>query len=187
MNWQDIYLRLDPKEPLSPGDDRLAPELYINDFFNEVKDKLQLERDRNYKLLLSGHTGCGKSTFLKLLAADPEIQSHFHVVNYSIGDLLDVNDIDHIDLLLSIAVQALTSLPEDMFEQAKELGKKAETLAKQLQDLMVQEGEIITSHKDEAGAGVETGFGFLDFLKSKLFLRYRFEQQRRSTQSLQVE
>ena len=79
MNWQDIYPRLDPKEPLSPGGDRLAPELYINDFFNEVKDKLQLEGDRNYKLLLSGHTGCVKSTFLKLLAADPEIQSHFHL------------------------------------------------------------------------------------------------------------
>ncbi len=97
--WQDVYHKLDPREPLEINDERLERSLYVNDFFVNVKDTLLLNGGRNFKLLFSGHTGCGKSTFLNLLFDDEDIQSEFHSIKYSIKDILDPNDIDHVDLL----------------------------------------------------------------------------------------
>ncbi len=40
--WQDVYHKLDPREPLEINDERLERSLYVNDFFNNVKDTLLL-------------------------------------------------------------------------------------------------------------------------------------------------
>lgn len=57
------------------------------------------------KILFTGHRGCGKSTELNRLTADPELQNRFLVVKYSVFEVLDPNDVKFIDLLFSIAAQ----------------------------------------------------------------------------------
>jgi len=101
------------------------------------------------------------------------------VVRYSIKDLLDVNDIHHVDLLLSIATQALISVGEERLVSSQRLADKAKALAAQLQGLMAVEQEKTEAHKDGAGAEVTATLGVWGFLSSKLFLRYQYEKQTR--------
>jgi len=178
-DWKDTYRNLDPKQPLAADDSRLERSLYTNDFLDNVRTLLELNAGTNHKLLLSGHTGCGKSTFLNLLADDQTIQDTFHVVRYSIKDLLDVNDIDHVDLLLSIAAQALVSVSEDALRSTTRLQAKAEDLALQLKGLIEVEQETDTARTNAAGAEVGAGLAAFRFLSSRLFLRYQYEKETR--------
>jgi len=54
-----------------------------------------------HKILIAGHRGCGKSTELNRLVADPEIRKRHAVVKFSVRDQLDLNDIEYIDLLVT--------------------------------------------------------------------------------------
>jgi len=38
ITWQEIYHSLDPKKPLEADDTMLEKGLYINDFYDNVKD-----------------------------------------------------------------------------------------------------------------------------------------------------
>lgn len=178
-NWQDTYHNLDPSTPLSAKNGMLEKGLYINDFFNSVKNVVILNKDKKYKLLLSGHTGCGKSTFLNLLEDDDEMNERFHIVKYSIKDILDTNDIDHIDLLLSIVAKTLTSLPENAVNDNKGLFAKAEKLAAELQGTIRVELEDEEKCGVKAGGEMKVGQGFFDFLKVNLFMRLQYEQESR--------
>jgi len=53
-NWKEAYHNLDPMEPLRPDDARLYPELFGN-FVDDIAEKIVLNKDKNIKLLLSGH------------------------------------------------------------------------------------------------------------------------------------
>ena len=180
-DWKTVYHSLDPKEPLQANDHRLARALYTNDLFQDVKDELELNGDTDYKLLLSGHTGCGKSTFLNVLAADPEVSGRFHLVKYSVKDLLDVNDVDHVDLLLSIAAQAITSMDEERLKAVQPLLEKGQKLAGQIQGFIKVELEKQDTAAGGLGGETKAALGFFDFLKSSLFARFRFEEEIRKT------
>ncbi|MCP4132474.1 MAG: hypothetical protein GY754_15990 [bacterium] len=180
MEWQDVYKQLDPKKPLSSHDERLEKKLYLNDFFNTVKDITVLNCENNAKLLLSGHTGCGKSTFLNLLADDDKIKKEFFPVKYSISELLNPEDIDHIDIMLSIVVQTLVSLPEEKIKKVDALVKKVEELALRLQSLVEEVEETSLERDSEIGGEGAFGLSF-GFLKSKLFSTYKLNDQSRKT------
>ena len=178
-SWQDVYHYLDPKEPLDASDKRLEKKLYINDFFNSIKEVLMLNKDRNHKLLLSGHTGCGKSTFLNLLSVEEEIKNCFHIVIYSIKDILDPNDIDHIDLLLTITIKTLASLPDKKIATCKDLEKKVIALANELKGV-VEHLELENKDKKEIkGIDTSIGISLLEFFKVKFFQKYQFEKETR--------
>jgi phenylpyruvate tautomerase PptA (4-oxalocrotonate tautomerase family) len=57
------------------------------------------------KYFFSGHRGCGKSTELNRLAADPDIMKKFFIVKYSVKDICDVHNLNYIDVLFSIGAQ----------------------------------------------------------------------------------
>ncbi len=57
------------------------------------------------KYFFSGHRGCGKSTELNRLAADPDIMEKFFIVKYSVKDICDVHNLNYIDVLFSIGAQ----------------------------------------------------------------------------------
>ena len=68
------------------------------------------------KFFLSGHRGCGKSTELRRLAANPAICARFWPVHFTIRDEADVNNLDYKDVLLAIGGQ--------MFRQYRACGGK---------------------------------------------------------------
>ncbi|MFA5353476.1 MAG: P-loop NTPase fold protein [Thermodesulfovibrionales bacterium] len=177
--WQEIYHRLDPTQPLEANDERLDRDLYLNDFFRSVRTQVLINKEKNYKLLFSGHNGCGKSTFLNLLADDKEIKADFHLVKYSIKEIVDPNLADYIDLLLSVAVQVINSLPEGWTETAGRLTEKATSLAQQLQGTIQRITVEDQTTEAKAGGGIESGVALLDFLKTKFFLKFQYEEKTR--------
>lgn len=174
--WEEVYVKLDPAEPLPSTDPRLERGLYVGGFFDTIRAKLRINKNKNFKLLLSGHTGCGKSTFLNMLEDDADIRQYFHTVKFSIKDVLDVNDLDHVDLLLAMAVQTLASLPDQLPDN---LRSKAERLAQELQGEIKTEDEATDSRQASLGGEIEAGFNILGFLKDKLFARFRYEHETR--------
>jgi hypothetical protein len=98
----DVYLAFDPLKPLS------GPELesyYVGrdpNPIDRIRPILLRRPDSPDKILFTGHRGCGKSTELNRLLADPEIQRTFLVVPFSLADVLDPLDLGYIDLLIAI-------------------------------------------------------------------------------------
>lgn len=62
----------------------------------------------NGKLIFTGHRGCGKSTLLNELAGIMRQQQHF-VVFFSIADMVEMSDVNHVNILYAIALKLLSS------------------------------------------------------------------------------
>lgn len=66
------------------------------------------------KFLFTGHIGCGKTTELfKLLS---ELEEEYFTVYYSIGDILELTDIEFSDILVSMCIK--------LYEEAQDYGLK---------------------------------------------------------------
>jgi energy-coupling factor transporter ATP-binding protein EcfA2 len=68
-------------------------------------DLLALEADG--KLIFTGHRGCGKSTLLNELAVNMRKQGLF-VAFFSIADMVEMSDVNHINILYAIGLQLLS-------------------------------------------------------------------------------
>ncbi len=72
--------------------------------------------NQNNKLIFAGHRGCGKSTLLWEFSRN--ISDRYFSVFFSVADLIESSDINHITILFAIAVQIM--------EKAKNLGVEIE-------------------------------------------------------------
>ena len=102
--WLNFELDL-PLKPLEGG----KPNPFYVDRPGNPLARLERQLLRSYrkppKYFFSGHRGCGKSTELYRLAANPKINARFWPIHFSIRDLADINDLDFKDVLLIIGAQ----------------------------------------------------------------------------------
>ena len=99
--WLNFELDL----PLKPGPNGEPNPFYVDRPGNpaaELEDALLAPYWQPPKFFFSGHRGCGKSTELLRLAANPDIKAKFYPVHFSIRDEADINDLDFRDILLAI-------------------------------------------------------------------------------------
>ncbi|MEJ5224680.1 MAG: hypothetical protein WHV44_09515 [Anaerolineales bacterium] len=99
--WLNFELDL----PLRPNADGGANPFYVMRDENpiaELIDGLLAPFYRPPKFFFSGHRGCGKSTELLHLMANPKIQAKYWPINFSIRDEADIIDLDFRDVLLAI-------------------------------------------------------------------------------------
>lgn len=178
---EQSYLNFDQIRPLEPG--RADEHFYVDlgsRSVQELRFDLIREAGRNIKILFSGHQGCGKSTLLNYLAATEEIKNAFLIVKYSIQDLLDPNDLNHIDVLLSMALKAYEAAERANLGVSTKLRERAEQFAKQLHGLIEVEG---TSETGRSGnVGTEGGVSvpsWLEWISGKFFARYQLEFETR--------
>ena len=84
---------------------------YIDDFtkdaVNSIRTTIKIS-ERFRKMLVIGHRGCGKSTIINKVAE--ELKNDFHLVSFSAADTLNMNDVETIDILISIYLQILNSM-----------------------------------------------------------------------------
>ncbi|NES85769.1 MAG: AAA family ATPase [Moorea sp. SIO2B7] len=84
---------------------------YIDDFtkdaVNSIRTTIKISA-RYRKMLVIGHRGCGKSTILNKVAE--ELNNDFHLVSFSAAETLNMNDVETIDILISIYLQILNSM-----------------------------------------------------------------------------
>jgi hypothetical protein len=153
--WLNFELDL----PLIPGPNGEPNRFYINRPGNpiaELIDALLAPFYRPPKFFFSGHRGCGKSTELLHLMANPGIQKKFWPVNFSIRDEADIIDLDFRDILLAIGSRMFR-------DYRKSGGKLPDQLLKELNSWKGKvEEEVKTIHSGrtafEIGAGLDNFF-----------------------------
>ncbi|MCI0512579.1 hypothetical protein L0128_05150 [candidate division KSB1 bacterium] len=180
MSWKEIYKNLNPMEPLQPEDHRLTIELFSN-YINDVADLIALGKERQQKILFSGNIGCGKSTFLNLLAEHPQIKKEFLIVKYSLQDIVDPGDASHIDILLSITLQSFaTVVKSTKIKVDKKLIEQVQTLAHTIMGLIEKDLEPTKSRTGsaEVSAGVSLP-KFIDWIQAAINARYKVERETR--------
>ena len=71
-----------------------------------LKQEVQASK-ANGKVIFTGHRGCGKSTLLHELNISMQQQQHF-VVLFSIADMVEMSDVNHVNILYAIALMLLS-------------------------------------------------------------------------------
>ncbi|MGM0574441.1 MAG: hypothetical protein ACQEXJ_01730 [Myxococcota bacterium] len=147
----------------------------IDDPLSDLRVQLISSQEASDKTLLAGHRGSGKSTELNRLAADPEIQALYRIVSFSVRDSLELTDVDHVDLLLTLVARTYEELSTD--EAPLALSDETVRGLERWRNTVVERMERrVEGSAAELGAGADVGLlGFL----TKFSGRLRFEHTTR--------
>jgi len=168
--WLNFELDL----PLRPGPNGAPNPFYIARPGNpiaELVDALMAPFYRPPKFFFSGHRGCGKSTELLHLMANPGIQKKYWPVNFSIREEADIIDMDFRDILLAIGSR--------MFRDYRKAGGRLpDQLLKELNGWRGKvEEEVKTIHAGRAGFEIGAG---LDSFFANTGLKMKLEPATRA-------
>ena len=127
----DAYNNFDSR----PLEGEFLRRFYMDDLAKDLADSIistiQIT-ERYRKILIVGHTGCGKSTILNKIADD--LKGNYHIVSFSISDDLIFHDVETIDVLMNIYLQLIRSMKEKGVEPfLKPFQEVMERLSKKLQ------------------------------------------------------
>jgi len=75
---------------------------YQQDTIAELEQLVEDSPSQDSKIIFTGHRGCGKSTLLAEFSR--QIQDRYFVVFFSISDMIEMSDVNHINILFAIAV-----------------------------------------------------------------------------------
>jgi hypothetical protein len=153
--WLNFELDL----PLMPGNNGSPNPFYVcrpGNPIAELIDALAAPFYRPPKFFFSGHRGCGKSTELLILLANPEIQKKYWPINFSIRDEADIVDLDFRDVLLALGSRMFRDyrktggpLPDHLL---KELNSWKGKVEKEIETILA--GRMAS----EIGAGIDAFF-----------------------------
>jgi hypothetical protein len=155
--WLNFELDL----PLCPGPAGEPNPFYVDRPGNPVgqlEDALLAPFWSPPKFFFSGHRGCGKSTELLRLAANPQIRAKYWPVHFSIRDMADIYDLDFRDVLLAIGTQMYQDyrdkggrLPQQLLKELDAWRGKIETEVQ-----IIEQGRVSDL---ELEAGLDAFFG----------------------------
>ena len=135
-------------------------ERFRVDYGTEVIEELeQLVEDSpsgDSKIIFTGHRGCGKSTLLAEFSR--QLSDRYFVVFFSISDMIEMSDVNHISILFAIAVR----LMEEAERQAVKIKK---TIREKLYKWFATHTRIET---EELGAGGSIGFNLFKLIAGRL-------------------
>ena len=122
----------------------------------ELQQVIEDCSDVNNKIIFTGHRGCGKSTLLGQLKR--RLDDHFFVVFFSVANLIEMSDINHVNLLFAIALQIM--------DEADQQGINIkDSIKKSLEQWFAKRTRTeIENQKAEVSAG----FDLWGFIKAKL-------------------
>lgn len=150
--FQSAYRNLE-LDPLKTREDFYKFAVPCNP--NVIDNLEQLIEDGNAtdnKIIFSGHRGCGKSTLLAEVKHN--LDDSFFVVFFSISDMIEMSDVNHINILFAIAVS--------LMEEAENKNIKIASSVKE--NFYRWFAQKTRTEIDEYKAEVETGFNFTNLL-----------------------
>ncbi len=153
---RDAYNNADPVQPLPAGDPRYVdctPVRGNEDVVSQMLKKILWAESRFTAQLFTGHRGCGKSTELLRLQARLE-EAGYVVLYFESDDDLDLNDIEHTDLLLTIARRVVSDLDKKGFRLSEGLLKEVEAWFNEVLYSEEQRREIERELQAEAELGI---------------------------------
>ncbi|MEA5534047.1 P-loop NTPase fold protein [Crocosphaera sp. XPORK-15E] len=78
--------------------------------------------DINNKVIFTGHRGCGKSTLLADFSR--RIRDRYFVTFFSISDMIEMSDVNHINILFAIAVQMMDQAEKENIKIKESIKEK---------------------------------------------------------------
>ncbi len=129
---------------------------YGGETLEELEQLIEDSPSGDSKIIFAGHRGCGKSTLLAQLSR--QLYDRYFVVFFSITDLIEMSDVNHINILFAIAVRL-------MEEAEKQNVKIKESTQEQLYKWFASRTRIET---EQVSAGVGAGFNLFKIITGKL-------------------
>jgi predicted ATPase len=154
--FQEAFRNLQLQPLVTPREIKKFRVEYSEELLDELEQRVLDCNDYNNQLIFAGHRGCGKSTLLTEFSE--RINHNYFTVFFSISDLIEQSDINHINILFAIAVQMMAKADAEMIDI--DPGKKQTFFN------WFKEKTLIEEHK--AGIEAEVGFDLFGFIKSKL-------------------
>ncbi len=78
---------------------------YGTEALEKLEQQVEDSPSGNSKIIFTGHRGCGKSTLLA--AFSRQMRDRYFVVFFSISDMIEMSDVNHINILFAIAVKLM--------------------------------------------------------------------------------
>ncbi|MEI6290616.1 MAG: hypothetical protein WCP19_09300, partial [Chloroflexota bacterium] len=175
VDFDRAWLNFELDLPLETGANGTPNPFYINrpgDSIAELRDSLLSPFYTPPKFFFSGHRGCGKSTELLHLMANPRIKEKFWHINFSIKNEADIIDLDYRDVLLAVGSR--------MYRDYRKKG--GELPARLLKDLDSWRGRVeeeVTTVTSGRMTGYEVGAG-IDAFFANASMKMRLEPKTRS-------
>jgi predicted AAA+ superfamily ATPase len=103
--FQEAFRNLQLQPLVTPEEIKKFRVEYSEELLDELEQRVLDCNDYNNQLIFAGHRGCGKSTLLTEFSE--RIHNNYFTVFFSISDLIEQSDINHINILFAIAVQMM--------------------------------------------------------------------------------
>ncbi|MEH1874198.1 P-loop NTPase fold protein [Nostoc sp.] len=104
-SFQEAYRNLELLPLIQENDLRRFRVEYGEDTIDELIQLIEDSPNSDGKVVFMGHRGCGKSTLLAEFSR--RIKDKYFVVLFSIADTIEMSDVNHINVLFSIAVNLM--------------------------------------------------------------------------------
>ncbi len=104
-SFQEAYRNLELLPLIEENDLRRFRVEYGEDTIDELIQLIEDSPNSDGKVVFTGHRGCGKSTLLAEFSR--RIEDKYFVVLFSIADTIEMSDVNHINVLFSIAVNLM--------------------------------------------------------------------------------
>ena len=174
-DFDQAWLNLELNLPLPPGNNGAPNPFYVDRPDNpaaRLEKQLLLPQSEPPKYFFSGHRGCGKSTELYRLAANPEIRQKYWPVHFTIREYADINDLDYKDILVAVGGQ--------MYNQYRAQGGKLKgELLKELDSWRGNLVQMVTTLTNGRLSDMEIG-ARLDALFANASLKIKLEPKTRT-------
>jgi len=155
-SFEEAYRNLELLPLLTDEDLEHFQVEYGKETIRKLQLLVQASPSGKNKIIFAGHRGCGKSTLLAKFSR--QLESRFFVVFFSISDLIEMSDVNHINILFAIAVRMMT--------EAKEREVQIEpTTQKQFYDWFATKTRTET---EQVNAAAWAGFDLLKVIGGKL-------------------
>ena len=176
MTLEQVWNNFQPSRVLPPGSAFYVPR----DSEDMKRPQFALKRASGQeKWYLIGHRGCGKSTFLQLLLSLEEVQTKFHPILYRISDVANSNDLEHQEIIFSVASQ--------LIEEGQKLDAIGEKLAKRLENWGRELVETVANNEN-AAVNVKGGLSaFFAGFEGKLQTQHSTRKEFRRTLEPQID
>ena len=163
--------------------DKENKEFYIDIYNKDIKKlrrELDFNQNPNQPFFVTGQSGNGKSTALNFLS-NKEIEKKYEIKYLNGNELLDLNDIDIIDVIITIGYAVIKGNQDLKNKFFNELEKSRKKKLGQLE----QQTDTIKANKGNAGADLsfDSKISFLKMFKfgAGFFAKLKMEKEIRKT------
>lgn len=105
QDFQQAFRNLAQQPLISVSDRQKFGVSYGEALLPELQQLIEDCTEKNNQIIFAGHRGCGKSTLLAKFAE--QIRKDYFTVFFSIADLIETSEINHINILFTIAIQLM--------------------------------------------------------------------------------